>query len=147
MIFVCVYPTFKQWLNRIGRTLAVLCLNTVQTWYVPPSQPKIWRNFQKNGGVWTLETLNFRMYALPLFPRVYFRCMYYSVSAFFTAYKISSWYQEFIFREDMSGHREDSRNHIFISSPSALISHWSKFQKFLETCIMSKTLFPSYHQR
>ena len=37
----------------------------------------------------------------------------------------------------MSGHREDSRNHIFISSPSALISHWSKFQKILETCIMS----------
>ena len=37
----------------------------------------------------------------------------------------------------MSGHGEDSRNHIFISSPSALISHWSKFQKILETCIMS----------
>ena len=64
MIFVCVYPTFKQWLNRIGRTLAVPCLNAVQTWYVPPSQPKIWRNFQKIGGVWTLETLTFRMYAL-----------------------------------------------------------------------------------
>ena len=63
MIFVCVYPTFKQWLNRIGRTLAVPCLNTVQTWYVRPSQPKIWRNFQKIGGVWTLETLTFRMYA------------------------------------------------------------------------------------
>ena len=32
------------------------------TLYVPPIQPKIWRKIQKIGGVWTLETLTFRMY-------------------------------------------------------------------------------------
>ena len=42
----------------------MLSLNTVQTYYVLPSQPKIWRKVKKIGRVSTLETLIFRMYAL-----------------------------------------------------------------------------------
>ena len=49
MIFMCVYVRFKQRLNMIVRKLAVLSLNTVQTWWVPRSQPKIWRKSQKIG--------------------------------------------------------------------------------------------------
>ena len=41
MIFVCVYLRFKQQLHIIGRKLALLSLNTVQTLCVPLSQPKI----------------------------------------------------------------------------------------------------------
>ena len=40
----------------------MLSLNTVQTYYFPSSQPKIWRKIPKIGGVSTLETLTFRMY-------------------------------------------------------------------------------------
>ena len=36
----------------------------MQTYYLPPSQPKIWRKIPKIGGVSTLETLTFRMYAI-----------------------------------------------------------------------------------
>ena len=35
----------------------MLSLNTVQTDYVPPSQPKIWRKIKKIGGVSTLKLL------------------------------------------------------------------------------------------
>ena len=44
------------------KKMAALSLNTMQTNYVPPSQPKIWRKIQKIGGVLTLGTLTFRMY-------------------------------------------------------------------------------------
>ena len=62
MMFVCVYLTFKQWLNRIGRKLAVLSLNTVHK--IKRSR-KI-KHSLKIGGVLTLETLTFRMYDPPL---------------------------------------------------------------------------------
>ena len=59
---MCVYVRFEPLLNMIGRKFAVLSLNTVQTW-VPRSQPKIWRKTLKIGGVRTLRTLAFGMYA------------------------------------------------------------------------------------
>ena len=66
MIFVCIYLRFKQYLNIIWRTLAVvLSLNTVQSKKVPRSQQKNWRKIQKIGGVlspafWILDVwLNF----------------------------------------------------------------------------------------
>ena len=48
----------------IGRQLAVLSRNTVQTYWIPRSQPNIWRKIPKIGGVWTLRNLAFWMYAL-----------------------------------------------------------------------------------
>ena len=42
----------------------MLSLSPVQTYYVPPSQLKIWRKIPNIGGVLTLETLTFRMYGL-----------------------------------------------------------------------------------
>ena len=48
----------------IWRKLAVLFLNTMQSLWVPRSQPRIWRKIPKEfGGVWTPRTLAFWMYA------------------------------------------------------------------------------------
>ena len=54
----------------------MLSLNTVQTNYVPFSQPKIWRKTPTIGGVSTLETQTFRMYGDAA---VQFSCEVYSV--------------------------------------------------------------------
>ena len=59
-----IYAMIEQNWENIGSA------NTVQTYYVPPSQPKIWRKIPKIGGVLTLETLTFRMYALFLLLKI-----------------------------------------------------------------------------
>jgi len=45
---MCVNVRFKRWSDMIGRKLAVLSLNTVQTLWVLYSQPKIWWKIPKN---------------------------------------------------------------------------------------------------
>ena len=61
---VCVYLRFKQWLNMIGRKLALLSLNPVQTLRVPRAQPKIWRKIPNNWRslVWASGISAFWMY-------------------------------------------------------------------------------------